>query len=469
MESNDDFVPPFQGVELLAYLRASRQRNSCFPALVGPSRRRTQLQHSQAFLGQQSSTVAAVQNRPDSTSQPSAVPSHHDDAARFDQAALESPTIMNYAPPALVSPPGPSAQFCNINSLSRGVQEVPSITGYGRESRLENTYGSLGTYSGCSTHRAQPENSPMMAQSAQFLPSTDGQMILDHLSPYVNGEMILSQVLPHADGEMILNQLPHYFNGEMILNQHPPYHDNQMILNQSLPFVGDTEMPNQVLSHVGNQQISSQLLPYAGSQQMSENYKGRRDILANHSADIPDIHNTSLWITGLPADVTVHQLLKTISGFGRVLAVYINEPDKDNGHALAAAKLTFFEQDAAQRFLFRYRVHGLSVGNLLATVRFNRVRVEEKSYPENASRVIVVIGSRKVAKEDWIREQLTSRGIYYDTDEIIENVNPITGWVRLEWRFGSYRGQASQAYRVLRGAEGRKHGLVIAFGPDPCA
>ncbi|KAK0665770.1 hypothetical protein QBC41DRAFT_232107 [Cercophora samala] len=203
---------------------------------------------------------------------------------------------------------------------------------------------------------------------------------------------------------------------------------------------------------------------------MSDNYMGNRDLPSNYSADhIPDHCNTSLWIFGLPSQITVHQLLKTIRGFGRIFAIHINEPEIDKGHFLAAAKVTFFEAAAAQRFLFKHRSSGLPVGSLIASVRPNRVKVEEKQFSESCSRVIVAIGPRELTTQAWIHDQLRRRGIYYDIDEILEHTNHPAGSARLEFRFGSYRGQASQAYRVLRGSEARERGIVVFFGEDPCA
>ncbi|KAK4200099.1 hypothetical protein QBC40DRAFT_265281 [Triangularia verruculosa] len=209
--------------------------------------------------------------------------------------------------------------------------------------------------------------------------------------------------------------------------------------------------------------------PCSSIHAMSDNYRGNRLNVANYSMDIPTILNTSLWITGLPFDVTVHELLQCIRGFGNIFALHLNRPEEGTGHFFSAAKLTFFKAEAAQRFLRSHERTGLVVGNLTASVRPNRIKVAEGDHPDHYSRVLVILRPADVTNEEWVSHQLSTRGIYWDTDDVFEYVHPVTGWVRLEFRFGSYRGQSSQAYRVLRGREARDRSIMVIFGLDPCA
>lgn len=77
----------------------------------------------------------------------------------------------------------------------------------------------------------------------------------------------------------------------------------------------------------------------------SENYLGDYKNLNNKSADIPDEGNCSLYITGLPIDVTVKDIFDDIRDIGKVFSLHIS-PKRD-GHNHAAAAITFFTRKAA--------------------------------------------------------------------------------------------------------------------------
>lgn len=79
----------------------------------------------------------------------------------------------------------------------------------------------------------------------------------------------------------------------------------------------------------------------------SPNYKGNPDLDRNRSATIPEDMNCSLFLVGLPADVTTHELLAGVRNVGRVYATHINPPEPEKGHEQSAAKIVFFERSAA--------------------------------------------------------------------------------------------------------------------------
>ncbi|KAK3986169.1 hypothetical protein QBC44DRAFT_373353 [Cladorrhinum sp. PSN332] len=57
--------------------------------------------------------------------------------------------------------------------------------------------------------------------------------------------------------------------------------------------------------------------------------------------------NCSLFLVGLPPNLTTTSLLGRIRGMGCVYATHINPPEPDKDHDLSAAKLVFFERPDA--------------------------------------------------------------------------------------------------------------------------
>ncbi|KAK0723631.1 hypothetical protein B0T21DRAFT_337169 [Apiosordaria backusii] len=205
---------------------------------------------------------------------------------------------------------------------------------------------------------------------------------------------------------------------------------------------------------------------------MSPNYQGNPSSIANQSADIDDRMNTSVSVTGLPPTIDVHGLLRCIRGFGRIKATVINGPDPNKGHTLSAAKIIFFDVEPAQRFLACYgpgsKDGGWLVQDRLARVLPNRIKVAQSDKPSNHSRVLVISGPEQYVSYESLEQIFASRAIEYQMDEVIPRPHKVEGWATIELRFGSYRGQASQAMMVVK-RELRVFGIGGRFGVDPCA
>lgn len=77
----------------------------------------------------------------------------------------------------------------------------------------------------------------------------------------------------------------------------------------------------------------------------SENYMGDYTNEKNKSQDIPDELNCSLYITGLPLDVTVRDIFDDIRNIGKVYSLHIS-PSRE-GHSNRAAAIIFFTRIAA--------------------------------------------------------------------------------------------------------------------------
>ncbi len=199
----------------------------------------------------------------------------------------------------------------------------------------------------------------------------------------------------------------------------------------------------------------------------SPHYRGNIEVEANRSADIPDSENCSLFITGLPPDTTVNQLLAQIRGMGRVYATHINPPEtKPSGHKTCAAKVVFFETAVAQRFYALYNPTGLLVGGQRAHVALNRIKSAQPSAPPYVTRVLRVKGPERLVNVNYMLDFFRSK-IVFQMDEIITHPRAAGGGrATLEFRFGSYRVQAQS----MRTALVREHPEVrVRFEVDPCA
>ncbi|KAK4146014.1 uncharacterized protein C8A04DRAFT_26174 [Dichotomopilus funicola] len=221
-----------------------------------------------------------------------------------------------------------------------------------------------------------------------------------------------------------------------------------------------------------------------------------------------DPTNQSFFLRNLPPNTTVSILLSSIRGIGRVYYASVRPPNPNpntntnnlpvtpgSWNAGAAARLVFFDVEAAHVFWELYdRAKGkvrfpFVVGGQEVVVDRNRIRVipsasqgEGRMRMGYCSRVVRVMRVMKGGgEEDDDEEELDVRGMLmafsanfaFEMDEIVvgfeERVVAGPGGRRglvevVEFRFGSFRGQAEYVYFVLMG----RRGLEVSFGRDPC-
>lgn len=201
-------------------------------------------------------------------------------------------------------------------------------------------------------------------------------------------------------------------------------------------------------------------------------YLGNTSLTRNKSADIPDHENCSLFLLGLPAKVTTHELLASIRDVGRIWAMHINPPELGKGHLTAAAKVIFFTRAAAERFWDRFAPTGFAVaahpGCPPARVLWNRIKTGAQTGQGAGikSRVLLIRGPDSFVNPDALSAYFDTK-FKYQVDEIISLLWDRGSRVRLvEYRFGSYRCQAEAAKMALSrefDAEVR-----VWYGTDPC-
>ncbi|KAI0839583.1 hypothetical protein F5Y06DRAFT_303243 [Hypoxylon sp. FL0890] len=223
-----------------------------------------------------------------------------------------------------------------------------------------------------------------------------------------------------------------------------------------------------------------QILPHIPQKtEMSLNYRGT-DNPANLSQAIEVSASCSLWITGLPPDCTMKQLLSSIRSAGKIFSCNINPPCK--GYQTSAAKIVFWNRDGTNRFLNQYVWGTFKVGQYKPKVTMNRILVaSQPSSPR--SRVVRVVGPDAIVNEKYLQEYFELY-FFYDLEEFsIIHHNTDTNTARVEIRFSSYRAQAAAATSWINMArmgeedatgqmdeeEKRLWAEVKCFwGPDPC-
>ena len=196
----------------------------------------------------------------------------------------------------------------------------------------------------------------------------------------------------------------------------------------------------------------------------SENYLGDLRNAHIRSANIPDSQNCSLWILGLPANVTYSIFLGAIRDTGSVYATVINPPS--GPHRTSAAKLIFFERYQAERLFLLIQTGGFRVmGQSVVDVRWNKIKSAPYPHPDH-SRAIRITGPAHLMDFDFFEIFFGARFTYeLDLRGVVHCTSP--GMVTHAWHFGSLRCQAASAKiaieRELKGI------FTVHWARDPCA
>ncbi|KAH9990386.1 hypothetical protein F4779DRAFT_637931 [Xylariaceae sp. FL0662B] len=203
-----------------------------------------------------------------------------------------------------------------------------------------------------------------------------------------------------------------------------------------------------------------------GNQGQASGYRGDRNVPSNRSENVPSERNTNLWLTGLPEDTTVTDLLGSIRGVGRVRATVIHPAE--SGHAQAAASISFFEREDAEKFYHLCKQKIIKVRGDAVNVDWNRNRIDQVEN-NRASRVLLIAGDEDFVNKESLDNFFKERFVY-DIDKVVDHgvVTPPDGGRigRLEYRFGSWRSQAQSAEMALTFEQVGK--VLVEFGEDPC-
>lgn len=208
---------------------------------------------------------------------------------------------------------------------------------------------------------------------------------------------------------------------------------------------------------------------HAASQRLSTNPNYQGDYakaMSRNSAVDPD-QNTSLWVTGLPPNVSHRTLLVSIHDIGQIYSCVINKPGVGpHGQTLnfAAAKLEFFTRQQAERmYEFGRSGRWKVLGGVIRNVRWNDHACE--GWTQEGSRCIKITGPAELMHQDYWKWYLGQK-IQYDIETIIEG-EPRNGVMTTEWRFGSFRCQACFVYEMI--LRELADVFEVEFVPDPCS
>ncbi|KAI1824391.1 hypothetical protein F4861DRAFT_539127 [Xylaria intraflava] len=173
--------------------------------------------------------------------------------------------------------------------------------------------------------------------------------------------------------------------------------------------------------------------------------------------------NASLWIMGLPSNITYNALLQSIRKAGRVKHTHIYRPDSRNPNA-CAVKLIFFSRDAAQRLCDQVSRGTFLVQGVAPIVTWNRFYTAEE--PEDGrSRVLRIVGPSAIVNRKYL-EEFWSYHLYWATDEV-SDIGEIADGIAVVWySFGGWLAQAGMARRLLLQYFG--HWVTVTYETDPC-
>jgi hypothetical protein len=204
----------------------------------------------------------------------------------------------------------------------------------------------------------------------------------------------------------------------------------------------------------------------------SPNYEG--DLSAkNASKRLPDELNCVFFLKNLPPDVTHREILAAIRKMGRVFALFINRPEASQPahHKTCAAKLQFFDLDAAQRFWNATRARQLYVRDYPITVLHNRNSEGQSGLAPHITRCIRIIGPAsslgfEIINAEWLIQYFQTK-CHFDIDRVEEMISE-DGRPVVEFHFGSYRSQAASAFDAIR-RELWRADVQVEFVTDPCS
>ncbi|KAI5917986.1 hypothetical protein F4810DRAFT_694145 [Camillea tinctor] len=210
-------------------------------------------------------------------------------------------------------------------------------------------------------------------------------------------------------------------------------------------------------------------------------YKGDLRNPNNHSAPIPKSMSTSVFISELPSSCTIHDVLNEIRGCGKIWASNLIPPQQN--YATAAAKVVFWNREGLERFLQRWADGNFIVGGRQPKVVMNDYHSAPKG-DSPSSRVLRIAGPSHIVNETYLRDFFRDK-FTFEVDEVIVLLNePYVNENTVEFRFSSYRAQASAAWKWLQAAcrgelvQNPNGGhwspftwvdVRFAWGDDPCA
>ncbi|OTB09440.1 hypothetical protein M426DRAFT_256594 [Hypoxylon sp. CI-4A] len=216
---------------------------------------------------------------------------------------------------------------------------------------------------------------------------------------------------------------------------------------------------------------------------------GQIDLFRTGNTPIRDL-NTSIWdgfnsqncalhIENLPPDCTIADLLGSIKGVGKVFASNVRPPA--GKYLSSAAKIVFWDRAAVDRLLALVEQGTFIVGNYAPRVKPNAHKSLPQG-PSDASRVIIIYGPAAIIYKKYLAYFFGS--LFQFDLESVRTLYESGLHTALEFRFASYRLQASNAAKFIDMAVRGQHikgvnltmgemdlwrEVQYTWGVDPCA
>ncbi|KAI0394492.1 hypothetical protein F5Y17DRAFT_427568 [Xylariaceae sp. FL0594] len=349
----------------------------------------------------------------------------------------------------------------------------PQPKAHDRSSELRFPFNIWAEPRGPTLSRHVPEPSPRISYPKQTLTEVDHR-----ICPWDPSWDVGSTISQGAERHVIFVD-QHQGMPFSLPAQHPipPPHKSARAVDKATTETGDGYDKRLVHPMVSHYDLINN--PTRRTTTVSANYQGNPYSLRNQSADIPDILNTSLWITNLPPRITHATLLKSIRNCGKVYATVINPPG--NTHLTSASKIVFFDAEGARNLMRQAYEGTFVVEGYLPRVRHNRIKSEPKP-PNPFSRVLHIEGPSVIVNQPCLEALFRGRDIMWQDEEVVV-LFANKYLTRIEWRFGSYRCQAEfarDAIEVAKKSWDLKRedevlqaelwrNVTVHFGIDPCA
>ncbi|KAK7743929.1 hypothetical protein SLS53_003951 [Cytospora paraplurivora] len=185
--------------------------------------------------------------------------------------------------------------------------------------------------------------------------------------------------------------------------------------------------------------------------------------------DDPFEQNAALWLTYLPPNCTVRQLIRAIISVGptgRILFCKIVRPYLPE-HTWAA-KVVFATRLEAQRLLAVSRCNRFIMQYQHVYVDWHRVLSTSFYAIEPITRVLIIEGPLRTVNRPGLQAFFKKKLAWFDTEEVIELGGRYDRQrACIVWRFGSWFGQAETAAAAL--AKEYADMVDVRYGLDPCA
>ncbi|KAK4212569.1 hypothetical protein QBC37DRAFT_262477, partial [Rhypophila decipiens] len=199
----------------------------------------------------------------------------------------------------------------------------------------------------------------------------------------------------------------------------------------------------------------------------SPNYRGNVKNPRNRGNNADESENCSLFITNLPVETTVKELLDglvALGPFGKVYQTHVMPPY--GVHTLASARLLMWDRWSARRVLNVIQEGRLILrGQVARAIWDKNVRVPDARPQDYLSRTLLITGPVHIVDAEYLYDYLNER-IFFQTQRV-SVLSEFEEERELRWIFGSFYAQAQPAHMALRRRWPPSTGVSIMFGIDP--